>query len=135
MRVLLSIFCLFFSSILYANINIDFWKTENGVRVYFVESHELPIVDIKINFDAGSSRDPKGQYGVANLTNYLMLLGAGDLDENQISNRFSDIGATLGGGIDRDHAQLSIRTLSDKKIFSQAVDTFKLVLTTTILCE
>ena len=108
MRVLLSVFCLFFSSILYANINIDFWKTENGVRVYFVESHELPIVDIKINFDAGSARDPKEQYGVANLTNYLMLLGAGDLDENQISNRFSDIGATLGGGIDRDHAQLSI---------------------------
>ena len=129
MRVLLSIFCLFFSLILYANININFWKTENGVRVYFVESHELPIVDIKINFDAGSARDPKEQYGVANLTNYLMLLGAGDLDENQISNRFSDIGATLGGGIDRDHAQLSIRTLSDKKIFSQAVDTFKLVLT------
>jgi zinc protease len=124
MRVLLSIFCLFFSSILYANINIDFWKTENGVRVYFVESHELPIVDIKINFDAGSARDPKGQYGVANLTNYLMLLGAGDLDENQISNRFSDIGATLGGGIDRDHAELSIRTLSDKKIFSQVESYF-----------
>jgi zinc protease len=84
MRVLLSIFCLCFSSILFANINIDFWKTENGVRVYFVESHELPIVDIKINFDAGSARDPKGQHGVANLTNYLMLLGAGDLNENQI---------------------------------------------------
>ena len=111
-----------------AKIDVDFWTTDNGVRVYFVESHELPIVDININFDAGAARDPVGKSGLANLTNYLMLLGAGQYSENQISNLFSDIGSTLGGGIDHDHAKLNIRTLSKKEAFNQTIETFKLVI-------
>ena len=111
-----------------AKIDVDFWTTDNGVRVYFVESHELPIVDININFDAGAARDPVGKSGLANLTNYLMLLGAGQYSENQISNLFSDIGSTLGGGIDHDHAKLNIRTLSKKEAFNKTIETFKLVI-------
>ncbi|MDA0941938.1 MAG: pitrilysin family protein [Proteobacteria bacterium] len=111
-----------------AKIDVDFWTTDNGVRVYFVESHELPIVDININFDAGAARDPVGKSGLANLTNYLMLLGAGQYSENQISNLFSDIGSTLGGGIDHDHAKLNIRTLSKKEALNQTIETFKLVI-------
>ena len=64
MIVLLSVFCLFFSSILYANINIDFWKTENGVRVYFVESHELPIVDIKTTFPKDLSTKERREWAI-----------------------------------------------------------------------
>ena len=115
--------------IAHAKIDIDFWTTDNGVRVYFVESHELPIVDININFDAGAARDPVGKSGLANLTNYLMLLGAGQFNENQISNLFSDIGSTLGGGIDHDHAKLTVRTLSKKETLNQTIETFKLVIT------
>ena len=114
--------------IAHAKIDIDFWTTDNGVRVYFVESHELPIVDININFDAGAARDPVGKSGLANLTNYLMLLGAGQFNENQISNLFSDIGSTLGGGVDQDHAKLNIRTLSKKDALNQTIETFKLVI-------
>lgn len=127
MKFFLASFFLFTSFLLEAKTDIDFWTTDNNVRVYHVESNELPIIDININFDAGSARDPIGKSGLANLTNYLMLLGSGNLDENAISNRFSDVGATLGGGIDPDHAKLTIRSLSDEKAFQQAINAFKSV--------
>ncbi len=38
-------------------LDIKTWKTDNGVEVLFVESHALPIVDVRLNFKAGSSRD------------------------------------------------------------------------------
>src|SRR6056300_1919574 len=105
MKQFILIFTLFFLFTAEAKTNINFWETQNGVRVYFIESHELPIVDINVNFDAGSARDNPKKSGVSNLTNYLMMLGSANLNENQLSDSFSDIGATIGGGVDPDHAK------------------------------
>src|SRR5438067_1666114 len=33
----------------------------NGVKVYLVEQHTLPIVSMDLNFDGGSIADPKGK--------------------------------------------------------------------------
>lgn len=46
-----------------AGPDIKHWETSRGVRVYFVESHELPMVDLQLVFDAGSVRDPDGKLG------------------------------------------------------------------------
>ena len=36
---------------------IQSWTTKKGAKVLFVEAHELPMVDIRLVFDAGSARD------------------------------------------------------------------------------
>ena len=38
-------------------IDIQHWQTANGVRVYFVKSGQLPMLDIRIAFAAGSAHD------------------------------------------------------------------------------
>ena len=124
-QTLLLIFYFFYSQIAAAEIAIKNWKTSNGFNTFFVESHELPIIDININFDAGSAYDPEQKRGLANLTNHLLTLGSGGLSEDESADRFTDIGAILSNETDLDYARISLRSLSDKKLFSQAIEAFE----------
>ena len=124
-RVILLCFLLLSS---YANAALDIknWTTKNGSRVYFVESHKLPVVDINIMFTAGSVRDTEETNGLASMTNHLMFSGSAGIGEQELMNSFADIGAQVGSNFNRDQSSFSLRTLSDKK--TKAIDLFKLVL-------
>jgi len=63
---------------------IEQWQTSMGARVFFVEAPELPMIDIKIVFDAGSARDGDN-FGIAQFTNGMLEEGAGELDVEQIA--------------------------------------------------
>lgn len=105
-----------------AFLPIQHWQTANGVRVYFVENHDLPILDISIDFPAGSSSDTPKTSGRALLTQRLLTLGAGGMPEDRIAETLADVGAQLGGQFDRDRAGLSLRTLSSQPERDQALD-------------
>lgn len=105
----------------HAALKIESWKLDNGARVLFVESRSIPMLDISVEFDAGSRRDPQGKAGMASLTNAMMargLLAGADpaqepaMTEAQISDAFADIAAQRGGGVGEDRGGLSLRTLS-----------------------
>ena len=95
-----------------AAVAIQHWQTPQGARVYFVESHELPMLDISVDFPAGSARDPAGKAGLAHLTHGLLDQGAGGLSDTAIAHRLADVGAVLGGNFDRDRAGVTLRSLS-----------------------
>ena len=40
-----------------ANIEISEHETTNGIKVLYSKSENIPMIDIKITFDAGSNRD------------------------------------------------------------------------------
>ncbi|MCH7600157.1 MAG: insulinase family protein, partial [Myxococcales bacterium] len=63
-----------------ANVDIQHWTAANGARVYFVESHVLPILDLQVDFDAGAARDPAGRSGLAGMTQGMLDAAAGGLD-------------------------------------------------------
>ena len=95
-----------------AGVKIENWVTPSGARVYFVESHALPILDVQVDFSAGSMFDPPEKSGTASLTRGALDHGAGKFDETAIAEQMADIGATLSGSTDTDRASMSIRTLS-----------------------
>lgn len=99
----------------HAALPIQHWQRATGAKVYFVENHDLPILDVAVNFAAGSSFDTAEKAGVAGLTQGLLSLGAGGLTDDQISNRFADLGAQPGGEFDLDRASLKLRTLSSER--------------------
>ena len=111
-----------------ANPNIEHWSTKNGTRVYFVPAPELPIVDLRIIFNAGAARDGNSP-SVALMTNGLLAEGAGGLSADQLAEQFESIGARFGNSAQRDMAVLSLRTLSEKKVFDAAVKTLTTILT------
>jgi zinc protease len=112
-----------------AGVQIQHWVAPSGARVYFVESHDLPILDIDASFAAGGVYAPAGKTGLAGLTHGLLDGGAGDLDEEAISARLSDIGARMGGSVDDDRAAVTLRTLSYPKEREAALDLMRLVMT------
>ena len=96
-----------------ATVAIEHWTTSNGARVYFVAAPSLPMLDVQVDFAAGSMFDPPGKAGLAALTRGILDLGTQQRDETAISEQLADIGAALGGGADTDRASVSLRTLTD----------------------
>lgn len=111
-----------------AAVKIQQWQTSAGAEVYFVENHDLPIIDLSVNFSAGSARDTAEKSGVAGITRYLMALGAAGMSDEVIANKMADIGAILGGDFDADRAAFKLRTLSSAREQTQALDVFTKVL-------
>ncbi len=111
-----------------AGPKIDHWQTPSGARVFFVENHDLPIVDVQVAFVAGSAYEPQGKAGLAGLTQGLLDLGVEGLDENQIASRLADLGAILSGGVDQDRSFVSLRTLSAEDKRGPALNILRAVL-------
>lgn len=111
-----------------AGPRIDAWTAPSGAKVFFVESHVLPMVDVQVDVAAGSAYAPSGKAGVAGLTRDLLADGAGDLSEQAIADRLADLGAQLSGGLDADRASLSLRTLSEAPTRNGALAVLRTVL-------
>ena len=107
-----------------AGLKIQQWQTNNGAKVYFVENHDLPIIDISSIFHAGNAQDDATKPGVASIARHMMTLGAAGLSDEKISKQFADVGAQLGGGIDDDMASIKLRTLSNALERDQALDLY-----------
>ncbi|MEE4674602.1 pitrilysin family protein [Pseudomonas alliivorans] len=108
-------------------LNIQTWNTAEGAKVLFVESRELPMIDMRLIFAAGSSQDEKTP-GIALLTNAMLNEGVKGKDVSAIAQGFEGLGAEFENGSYRDMAVTSLRSLSapDKrepalKLFSEVV--------------
>jgi zinc protease len=110
-----------------AGLNIETWQTDNGTKVFYVPAPELPMVDIRVVFNAGSARDGD-KPGLASMTNTLLDHGAGDWNTNQIVDRFDSVGAQFSTDSLRDMAVVSLRTLTDKAWFKTALDTMATII-------
>jgi zinc protease len=126
LKTVLLIATLFLTCTASAAVKINHWQTSTGAKVYFVENHDLPIIDLSVAFPAGSARDTKATSGVAGVTRYMMTLGADGMNEEQITNAFADIGANLGGELDVDRAAFKLRTLTSES--AKALQTFNKIL-------
>ena len=104
-------------------LDIKNWQTSNGVKVLFVESHDLPMIDVRLGFKAGSSRDGE-LYGVSRLVNGLIVEGTGEYSSEDIAESFESVGAEIGHDSLRDMAFVSLRSLSDKWLWEKVVDMF-----------
>ncbi|MCG4452600.1 insulinase family protein [Pseudomonas sp. MMS21-TM103] len=109
------------------NLKIQTWQTAEGAKVLFVEARELPMLDLRLTFAAGSSQDD-GAPGVAMLTNAMLNEGVPGKDVGAIAAGFESLGAEFGNGSYRDMAVASLRSLSavDKRepalqLFNQVI--------------
>jgi len=67
----------------------------NGLPVWIIESHEVPLVQLNLVFRSGSGEDPAGRYGVASLTADMLDEGAGDRSALEIADAIDGLGAVL----------------------------------------
>ena len=125
--ILFSTLCFAVSAL--ASPDIEYWTTDKGADVYYVHAPELPMVDIQIVFDAGSTRDADS-LGIAMLTNSLLAEGANGEDADTISNGFESLGAIYVADVGYDSASLQLRSLTEAELLTEAIENFKKVIST-----
>jgi zinc protease len=67
----------------------------NGLPVWIVELHKVPVVHVTLAVKAGGGADPEKKFGLANLTAEMLDEGAGSRDALQIADAIDFLGATL----------------------------------------
>ena len=105
--------------------HIQSFTTKTGTPTLFVAAPELPIIDIRLTFDAGSARDGElrpGLYGLASLTSQLLDEGTSTQNTSDIAKSFEQIGAAFSAASYRDMFTVNLRVLSDPAYFNPAVD-------------
>ena len=116
------------TAIAYATPNIQHWQSASGAKVLFVEDHDIPMLDVAVTLQAGSSFDTAEKSGVAGLTHQLLDAGSEGLNEDEISRGMADIGAQFTGNFDQDRSGVSLRTLSSAAERDKALDIMARVL-------
>jgi zinc protease len=106
---------------------IESWHTRNGAKVLFVPSPGLPMLDIRVVFDAGSARDGS-QPGLATLTNGMLTEAAGPWSADEVAERLEFVGADMSNGALRDMAWVTVRSLTDAKVLDTVLQTLAAVL-------
>jgi zinc protease len=71
-------------------------KLSNGLPVWIVELHEVPVAQVNLVTFSGTANDPPGKYGVASLTAAMLEEGAGSRTALEIADAVDYLGADLG---------------------------------------
>jgi zinc protease len=116
------------SSIVHATPKIQHWQSASGAKVLFVENHDIPMLDVAVTVQAGSSFDTPEKSGLAGLTHQMLDAGSDGLSEDDISRGMADIGAQFGGSFDQDRSSVTLRTLSSVAERDKALDIMARVL-------
>ena len=85
-------------------------KLSNGLPVWIVEMHEVPVAQINLVVASGTANDPPGKYGVASLTAAMLEEGAGSRSALELADAVDFLGADLGAtsGIDSSAVRLHV---------------------------
>ena len=86
---------------------------ENGMVVYLLEDHELPLVSMTATMRTGSWLDPAEKIGLASLTGSVMRTGGGGgLSAERVDEELEQFAGGLGISIGRQSGSASLDVLS-----------------------
>ncbi len=85
---------------------------KNGIKVYLVEQHTLPIVSMDLNFDGGSLTDPKGKDGLASMCMSMLTEGTQKLDKIQYSEALADVASNINAYAGEDTQGVQLASLT-----------------------
>jgi zinc protease len=83
----------------------------NGMELYLVEDHKLPLVQINLQIKSGWAADPVDRPGAAALTSQLLDEGTKSMDALQISDEVRRLGLNFGSNSGFDNSSVNMNTL------------------------
>ena len=89
-------------------------RLANGLHLYLIERHNLPLVNLALAAAGGSSSDAAGKLGLATFAANLMTEGTATRDSFRIAEELAGFGASVTGGGSVDTSTLRLRALKGK---------------------
>ena len=88
------------------------FKLKNGLQVFLIERHDVPLVTLGLAIQAGADSDPAGKAGLASLTVDLLDEGTTTRDASAIALGFEALGARFNAESEADASALRVTALS-----------------------
>lgn len=101
--------------------------TPLGIQVWFVREPAIPMLALQATWRGGSSSDPAGQEGLAQLAAGLLNEGAGDLPADDFQTALQEAAIGMDFSTERDYTTVTLRTLTQHR--ARAFDLLRLALT------
>jgi len=76
---------------------IERTSLKNGIKVVFARRSAVPVVSVRVSFDAGYAADPKDARGTTSLLLRLMNEGTTSLDSSALARAKETLGASING--------------------------------------
>ncbi|MBL4802749.1 MAG: insulinase family protein [Emcibacter sp.] len=86
-------------------------KLQNGIRVVLAERHTIPVINMSIQFDAGTVSDQNGKEGTANYAFGLMNEGTKSLTSLEMADVMEMLGANIGFNNGKDSSSITLSAL------------------------
>jgi len=102
-------------------------QLSNGLNLWVVQQHELPIVSMNLVVNAGGAAESAEKSGVASMTASMLTTGTKTRSALEISNSLQAIGAQVNAGANWDNSGVSMQTLT--KNLDKALDIYADVVT------
>ncbi|API87113.1 M16 family metallopeptidase [Francisella uliginis] len=88
--------------------------------IYFQKSQSLPMLDIQLNFRAGSAFDGK-LHGLADLAVSMFATRTHISCEQELINKITDIGVSIHAETTKEYFNIKIRLLNDSQIIDETI--------------
>ncbi len=88
------------------------FKLKNGLDVFLVEFHDLPLIDFNLMIKTGGAANPADRAGLADLTANMLDEGTKTRTALGIADEMAVLGATLSTGSTWDASNVSMSTLA-----------------------
>lgn len=85
-------------------------QLSNGLPVWIVEQHEVPVAQVNLVVLSGSADDPVGKFGIASLTSAMLMEGAGSRSSLELADAIDFLGADLNAVIGSDSSSVRLHT-------------------------
>ena len=85
----------------------------NGMKVIVAERHDVPVVQMSMEFPGGFASDQDRKAGTASFTMNMLDEGAGAYDAIAFGNRSESLGAMISGSAALDSAEVSLSALKE----------------------
>lgn len=96
-------------------------STVNNTNIYFEQANDIPMIDIALNFRAGSAFDGNLN-GLADLAVGLFGTQTKSSSEEELINKITDIGASIHAETSKEYFSIKIRTLSDEDVLDKLLN-------------
>ncbi len=101
---------------------IEQFELSNGLKVFLMAKHEVPLVQLNLIVKTGSINDPKDKAGLANITADMMDEGAAGKNSLELADAIDYLGAKINTNSDQHFTGIYLHTPLSK--FDDALKLF-----------
>jgi len=92
---------------------IQQFETESGVSVWLVEEPSIPILSVRLSWEAGSANDPEGLEGLSSAMAYHMNEGAGAYESEAFFKQMESLNMSFGCSASKGRTSCSTSMLTE----------------------